>query len=268
MEIIDGKKIAGGILSGLKSRPTPKKFFAVFFVGNDPASLSFVRQKEKTARELGVDFRVYKYAEDTTNDKLRKEVSKIVLSKKCGGAIVQLPLPAHLNKHYILNVIPREKDVDVLGERALGAFYTERNPILPPPVQVVKKILEVKSVNLQEATVTVVGLGLLVGKPIVTWLAGKVKELYALDSKSDLAILKQADLVITGIGKAGVIRADMLKGGAGIIDFGYDEHGESMKGDFDDLSSSSLSFYTPTPGGTGPILVAELFENFYDLNGF
>ena len=173
----------------------------------------------------------------------------------------------------MLNAIPREKDVDVLGERALGAFYTGRNPVMPPPVGVVQTILSIFDFQLSTARVAVVGLGFLIGKPIAEWLKGKTKELYCLDEKSDLGILKEADLVISGIGKPGLIKPDMLKNGAGAIDFGYAKgpNGELL-GDLDisnfqlPTNNLQLSFYTPTPGGTGPIVVALLFRNFYALS--
>ena len=275
MQIIDGKQIAGEILERLKTLPKPGKFLAGVLVeatrstdstgspqassGQESASASFLKRKEKTAKELGIDFRLYRFPVDITNDALREEVGKIAAHKTCGAVIVQLPLPEQINRHYILNAIPREKDVDVLGERALGAFYTGRNPVLPPPAGVVKAIIE----NLR---VVVVGRGLLVGRPVALWLMGQVRELIVLGRNADLSILKEADLVISGVGKAGIIKPDMLKPEAGVIDFGYD----SGRGDFDSqllaASSQQPTFYTPTPGGTGPILVAKLMENFYVLN--
>jgi methylenetetrahydrofolate dehydrogenase (NADP+)/methenyltetrahydrofolate cyclohydrolase len=238
---------------------------AAVLVGEDPASISFLKQKEKTAKELGVDFRLYKFPKEIKNDPLREEVLKISKHKTCGGVVVQLPLPEHLNKHYILNVIPREKDVDVLGERALGAFYTGRNPVLPPALGAVEKILKALDVRCEMFKVAVVGAGFLVGKVIVTWLLGKVRELYVLDRGSDFKILKEVDIVITGVGEAGLINVSMLKPGALVIDFGYDRG----RGDFDSersqTNNGSLAF-TPTPGGTGPILVLKIFENFYSLN--
>lgn len=142
---------------------------------------------------------------------------------------------------------------------------------------------------LKNKAVAVVGKGFLVGKPIIEWLKGnpsagsgqKCQTLLIFDSKSDLKNLKKADLVITGVGKANLIKPEMLKSGAGVIDFGYDlievksEKGKvesKITGDFDafelELSTFNfqLSWYTPTPGGTGPILVAEIFKNFYKLN--
>ena len=270
--IINGQKIAREIIEDLKKLSSPKKFLAAFLAGSDPASLSFLKQKEKIAKELGIDFRLYQFPAEIKNDELRKEVLKTVQHKTCGGAIVQLPLPKHINKHYILNVIPREKDIDVLGERALGAFYTGRNPVLPPAVGVVEKILQNTKyvpVGIQNTRVAVVGLGFLVGQPIATWLTGKCSEIYLLDEGSDLSILKQADLVISGVGKSGLIKPEMLKQGAGVIDFGYGMIDGKISGDLDNQIQNTkyeiLSFYTPTPGGTGPILVAQLFENFYRL---
>jgi len=280
MDSIDGKKIAEEIIKKLKSQPKPEKILAAILLGQNPACLSFLKQKTKISQALGADFRIYNFPESIKNDDLRKEVNKIASLKKVGGVIVQLPLPNHLNPQYVLNVIPREKDIDVLGERGLGAFYNGRNPVLPPSVGVVIEIIENCKLKIENLRVAVVGLGFLVGKPIAVWLTSnsstklgaRCPEIYLLDQGSDFEILKQADLVISGVGKARLIKPEMLKNDASIIDFGYDIVDEKIYGDFDysQLSNSpipqSTNFYTPTPSGTGPILVAKLFENFYKLN--
>ena len=273
--IIDGKKIAQGIMGELKKLSNNNKFLAAVLVGSDPASESFLRQKEKVAKELGVDFRIFKFSENVLEDDLRGEVSKILAHKTCGGVIVQLPLPSAIDPQYVLNAIPREKDVDVLGERALGAFYAGRNPVLPPAVGVVEKILSTLNFSPSTSSVAVIGLGALVGKPISLYLERKCRNLYLLRRGSDFSILKKADLVISGAGSPGIITPDMLKDNAIVIDFGYGKRqmADSKKqvvGDFNPLSSvisRKLSVsYTPTPGGTGPILVASLLRNFYILN--
>lgn len=269
--IVDGKKLAKEIISELKALPRPKKFWGAALVGEDPASVSFLRQKEKTAKELGVDFRLYKFTEKISQDELRREILKIASHKTCGGVIVQLPLPKHIDPQYVLNAIPREKDVDVLGERALGAFYANRNPVLPPAVATVNLVLKTLNFKLEGASVAVIGLGNLVGKPISLWLGRKCKNLYLLRRGSDFSILNQADLVITGTGSPGLIKPEALKENTLVIDFGYgkNETGK-ISGDFNPLSSvvnsQLLVNYTSTPGGTGPILVASLLKNFYTLN--
>lgn len=273
MQIIDGKQIAQEIINKLKSLPIPKKIFAAILVGENPVSENFLKQKEKIAKELGIDFRLYKFSVDLKNDDLRKEVGKIALMKKVGGVIIQLPLPEHINRYYILNTIPRNKDIDVLGERALGAFYTGRNIILPPAVGVICEIIENYKLKIENLCIAVVGAGFLVGKPIAVWFMNqKVKELKIFEKDSNLLDLKNYDLVISGVGKVGLIKLEMLKDGASIIDFGYsiNENGK-ISGDFEinqliNQLTNQSSFYTPTPGGTGPILVAKVFENFYNLN--
>jgi len=271
--IIDGRKIASEIIEELKKRPKPKKFLGVFLIGEDSASVSFIKQKEKTANELGIDFRIYKFPTNLKQDALRKEVLKISQHKTCGGVIIQLPLPEHINKHYILNVIPREKDIDVLGERALGAFYTGRNPILPPVVGVVETIIHNSKFEIQNSKAVVIGRGLLVGKPIALWLMDKVAELSIFTSQTEnlKEKLKNFDIIISGVGKANLFSSNNVKNGALVIDFGYEFKDEKIFGDFNppplEIRNSKLEIsYTPTPGGTGPILVAKLFENFYKLN--
>ncbi|MBI1838981.1 MAG: bifunctional 5,10-methylenetetrahydrofolate dehydrogenase/5,10-methenyltetrahydrofolate cyclohydrolase [Candidatus Colwellbacteria bacterium] len=270
MQKILGKEISKDIVKKLKSFPVPNKILAAVLIGNDPTSISFLAEKEKIAKELGVDFRVYDFPEDSSNDDLRKKIGKLARQGSVGGVIVQLPLPEGVNKYYVVSAIPREKDVDVLGERALGAFYNDRNPVLPPAIEVVKELVQRTSFKLESAKVAVIGLGALVGKPISVWLIGKCAELYLLGRGSDLKVIQKADLVISGVGKAGIVNAGMMKAGAGIIDFGYYYFPDGgLSGDFaagDSEEMNKLSFYTPTPGGTGPILVAKLFENFFTLN--
>lgn len=269
MQIINGKAIAAELLEKLKALPVPKKFFAGIVIGDDPASESFQKLKQKTAARLGVDYRIYHLAPELGNDGLRKKIGRIGAQSTCGAVIVQFPLPAPLNKHYIANAIPHEKDPDVLSERSLGAFYANRNPALHPAAATVEEILLRTNFNPGEKKVAVVGPGFLIGKPVATWLTGRARDLYILDRGADFSILKTCDLVISGAGKIGLLTADMLREGAGVIDFSYSKNEEgNLVGDFDPSSpeTEKLSFYTPTPRGTGPILVAKLFENFYKLN--
>lgn len=272
MQKVSGAEIAQKIIEQLKSEPKPEKILAVILVSKNPSSISFIKQKEKIAKELNVDFRLYEFPEEIKNDDLRKEVLKISLLKKVGGVIVQLPLPEHINQHYILNVIPREKDIDVLGERALGAFYTDRNLVLPPAVGVVDAILTTCNLQLATFKVVVIGRGLLVGKPIAVWLLNKVAELTVFNSSTrDLRDkLKPADLIISGVGKVNLFSAEDLNENAMVIDFGYDMSSGKISGDFNYETNEANKLkairYTPTPRGTGPILVAKVFENFYRLN--
>lgn len=270
--IIDGKKISEDVLADLRKEQKQKNFFAAVLVGENQISESFVLQKEKIAKDVGIDFRIYRFQNEITQDKLREEILKIVKHKTCGGLIVQLPLPSHINSQYVMNVIPKEKDVDVLGERALGAFYAGRNFIFPPAVCVVEEIMNFQKIDLKGKKIAVVGLGVLVGRPISVWLEKKCiefgAEIYLLDKGGDLDVLKDADLIILGTGQANLINSEMIKSGAVVVDFGYGHINGKLCGDFDvknKIKNLDKIYYTPTPGGTGPILVTKLFQNFFTL---
>ena len=268
--IIDGKAISEEVLSRLRTRAKPVGFFGAALVGDDPASLNFLKQKEKVAKELGIDFRLYRLSADLPTDDLRAEIRRLAEPKSCGAFIVQLPLPENVNRHYVLNVIPKAKDVDCLGEQALGAFYTGRGKIAPPSVAVVEEIIkrELKE-DLRNLKAVVVGAGFLIGKPVGFWLQNRVGELVVLDAavRDVHSRLSDADIVISGAGSATLFSAEHLKEGALVIDFGFNRDAAGkIVGDFDPSAADGRGIrYTKTPGGTGPLLVAKLYENFYIL---
>ncbi len=259
--VIDGKKIAGQVIAELKKQPPPQKELAAILVGENAASASFLRQKEKIAKDLGVDFRLHNLSADLSQGELIVELNKLISSDQVGGFILQLPLPEKYDRDQVLAALPSEKDVDAL---------TGKGKTVPPAVLAVQDVLKESGFSLADKVVGVVGRGLLVGRPIAEWLSGKCREVMIFHTKTDLSRIADCDLVISGAGKAGLVKPDMLKPGAGVIDFGFDMVNGKISGDFDSsllVNSDQLpAFYTPTPGGTGPILVAELFKNFYTLN--
>lgn len=263
---VDGKKIAQDIIDKLKQLPKPSRMLVAVLIGDNQQSKSFLKQKERIADELEIPFHLYQFYDSILEDDLIKEIKKINNDPEIGGIIVQLPLPKHYDRDRILSAVDPKKDVDALTAES-------RLFVNPLPVEVVKDILSTLNFKLSTSVVAVVGKGFLIGKPIIEYFKDKCRELMVFDSKSDLSDLKNADLVITGVGKAGLLKSKMLKPGAAVIDFGYDLIDGKIKGDFDyqslEIRNSgigNLLFYTPTPGGTGSILVAEIFKNFYKLN--
>lgn len=260
---IDGRKIANKIIEDLKRADRPDKILAAVLVGDNAQSESFLKQKERMADLLDTPFHLYQFDQSIIEEDLIGEIKKIGSDNEVGGIIIQLPLPPHYNRDAVLAAVDPRKDIDALTPES-------REFVLPLPVEVVKDILKSVNYELKDKIVAVVGKGFLVGKPLIEYFRDKCEELLVFDSKSDLARLKKADLVITGVGKAGLIKPDMLKEGAGVIDFGYDITDGKILGDFDASNANSqmpnVSWYTPTPGGTGPVLVAEIFKNFYKLN--
>lgn len=270
MHIINGRKIAQEVIDGLKKLPKPNKTLVAVFVGDDLASVSFLKQKSKVAQDLGLEFKLEQFPETISEIDLKEKIKTIGEDPRVGGIIIQLPLPPKFDQSKIISLLNPKKDVDALTAGA---------KVLPLAVGVVKDVLEeamkyensTNIRNLKDRLVAVVGRGVLIGKPIAEWLSGKCHNVMVLHRGSDFSQLKSADLVVTGAGKAGLIKPEMLKAGAGVIDFGFDMVRGKIRGDFDSSSLTAIpstlypSFYTPTPGGTGPILVAELFKNFYKL---
>ena len=272
--IIDGKIIAQRIIEELKTKPGDwkGKFMGAMLVGEDPASANFLKQKEKVAKELGVGFRLYKAPLDVKTDDLRAEVGMLSRPKNCGGFLVQLPLPEQVNKHYVLNAVAKDKDVDCLSVQALGAFYTGRGKVAPPAVETVEEILKNQfgeGKSLRDLKFILIGAGFLIGKPVGFWLQNRAGEVTIYDSsvKNFHPNLKEADVIISGTGVPNLFSEKDLKEGALVIDFGFNKVGDKICGDFDPEGSEEKNIvYTKTPGGTGPVLVAKLYENFWKLN--
>ncbi|MCS7201000.1 MAG: bifunctional 5,10-methylenetetrahydrofolate dehydrogenase/5,10-methenyltetrahydrofolate cyclohydrolase [Patescibacteria group bacterium] len=265
--IIDGKKIAEEILGKLKEER--KKYedlkIAAFLIGKDESKISFLKIKEKFAKELEIDFRIYEIDESWGKRKIRKYISQILRHKTIQGAIFQLPLPSHLPAQYLLNSIPAKKDIDCLTSRLLGKFFTNSPLVLPPAVEVVREIFERNRVTVDDKTILIIGYGKLVGKPVAHYLANQKATVIIAQENTDLRkFLLNADIVISGVGKAGLV--NVCKEEAILIDFGYSFENGKIYGDIDfEKTKNIASLITPTPGGTGPILVAKLFENFLKL---
>jgi len=259
--IIDGSKIAEDILKGLRKQLPPTKEMAAVLVGDDDASFSFLRQKQRTAESLGVKFRLYQFEDSITQLALIKKLEDMSLDEKIGGIIVQLPLPVKFDRVAVLNSIVIRKDVDVLNG--------ETTKVLAPAAGALVHILREFKFDLVDKHAVVVGSGQLIGRPVINLLMKKTRRLTVLNRGGyDPQIVRTADLVVSGTGVPRLIRGEHLKQGAMVIDFGYGRDEEDqLTGDVDSKSALKVAgFFTPTPGGTGPIVVAMLFSNFYNLS--
>lgn len=268
--IIDGNAIADKIIAELQARPKPTGGRIVgILVGDNEASLSFLRQKSRTARDLGLSFVIKKLKPRASAEELAQKVVEISGAEDVLGAIVQLPIPDYKpeDTSRVLDAVPYEKDIDCLGERRSREFYADplAARIAPPAVGAVAAILqELGAKDLAGKAAVVYGYGRLVGKPVAAWLSARGAEVIVLRTTSTPAersmALKFADIVVTGVGERRIrITGEMIKPGAIAIDFGY-------PADCDAASIDAVGgFVTPTPGGTGPILVAELFRNLLKL---
>ncbi|MFL0362416.1 bifunctional methylenetetrahydrofolate dehydrogenase/methenyltetrahydrofolate cyclohydrolase FolD [Pseudobacillus sp. 179-B 2D1 NHS] len=269
--IIDGKAIAGDIRTELKKeiaelkekRITPG--LAVILVGEDQASHTYVRNKEKACAEVGIHSEIYRYPADLSEEALLQKVAELNEDPAIHGILVQLPLPAHLSEDKVIDAISPEKDVDGfhpvnVGKMAIGkeAFYS------CTPYGIIK-MLERENISLEGKHVVVVGRSNIVGKPAALLSLKESATVTVCHSRTkDLSVFtKQADVVIAAVGKAKFLKKDDFKPGAIIIDVGMnrDENGK-LCGDVDFESAKEIAgAITPVPGGVGPMTITMLLYN-------
>ena len=236
----------------------------IILVGKDKASLSYVRRKGEKAKESGIDFALYEFGDTITQEELLAKMNEITGEGLLTGLIVQLPLPAHIHTRTVLQAVPPKIDVDCLTEENLGKLVVKTNYLVPPTAGAVMSILKNLRVDLVGSEITIVGTGLLVGKPLVIMLMNEnasvtTCNIYTKDIKARCLSSK---IIITGVGKKDLIRADMVCEGAIVISAGVEFVEGRAHGDICmEEMLKEAAYVTPTPGGIGPITVARLLEN-------
>lgn len=265
--LIDGKKIAGEILSEVKSEVAKLPFVPVFcdvLVGGDPASKQYVGMKARAAEKLGFRFRTADYPASITTDRLISEIKKIGKEPNMCGMIVQLPLPQHLDKQAVLDSIDPKIDVDCTGKVNTDLFYAGNAYVEFPTATAVMELLDSIKQDLSHKKCLVVGFGQLVGRPVSFLLEQRGLHVDVARSKTEniLELIKNADVVISAVGKSKLITGDKIKPGAIIIDAGTSESDGGIVGDVDLESVKNVAgFVSPVPGGVGPVTVAKLLLN-------
>jgi methylenetetrahydrofolate dehydrogenase (NADP+)/methenyltetrahydrofolate cyclohydrolase len=261
--IMDGRALSKKIFNSLAeeiSRSKKKLRLAAVLVGRDPASLVFLKYKEKACQKVGADFKLYSFPESISQDELAEEIKSISADSNNSGVIIQLPLPKNIEAQKILDVVPVGKDVDALASGA---------KLRPPVLQGIIELFKEYKIEIKGKQVAVLGQGKLVGQPAALWAKDQGAEVTVIDSATSNAseITKKADILICGTGRPGIVKGDMVKEGAIIIDAGTAEQGQGLLGDVD-FSSVALKagFITPVPGGVGPMTIAGVIKNLVILN--
>lgn len=268
-KILDGKKLSEKTLFKLKKEAKNLNLkLAVVLVGRNPVSQIFVNQKRKACQRVGIDFQLFKFSSKINNLKLKEKVIKIAKKPDVSGLIIQLPLPRNIKTQEILNLVPEEKDIDVLSEENLGKFYQSSLLILPPTIAAIRHILKNYRIRIKGKNIVLVGGGRLVGKPLTIWLL-REKATFSVVNKftKDISLFtKKADILISGAGKPNLIKGKMVKENVVVIDCGTSKVKGKIKGDVDFNSvSKKASYITPVPGGVGPVTVAMLLSNLVKM---
>ncbi len=270
-KIIDGKEEALKIqalvakeieISGLKPGLT------VVLVGNDPASEVYVRNKDKAAKEVGIDAKTINLAVETSQNELLAKIDELNNDKKVHGILVQLPLPEHIDEKAVINAISPDKDVDGFHVINAGRAFTGQDALVPCTplgcIILLKNILG----DLTGLNAVVVGRSNIVGKPMANLLLGENCTVTIAHSKTkDLPeVCRRADIIVAAVGKPKMITGDWVKQGAVVIDVGINrimiDGQPKLVGDVDFESASlKAAAITPVPGGVGPMTIACLLKN-------
>lgn len=236
---------------------------AVIIVGSDPVTERFVTAKEQFARDVGITLVRHTFDVDVSEEVLSHALETLAQDISINAIIVQLPLPHSMNASKLLNMIPIHKDADMLSALSLTKFRSEESTILPPVAGAVQAILEEYGVSVLEKDVLVLGHGKLVGAPVALLMRHNHAHVTVVDQPiADLSrMTKDAEVIVSGVGTPGLITKDMITPGVVLIDAGTSESGGKIVGDIDAACALYASVMTPSPGGVGPVTVAQLCKN-------
>ena len=269
--IIDGKELARKTREKLKIECDNLKKegilpkLAVIMVGDDKAAKIYVKNKSKACPEIGIKFEEYFLGNDIKQEELIELIQKLNLDKSINGILLQSPIPKSLDINEAFRIILPEKDVDGFNPINVGKLCLNQETFVSCTPYGIMKMFEEYDIDLTGKNVTILGRSNIVGKPLIQCCLNKNATVTVCHSKTkDLKEhTKNADIVISAIGKAKFVTADMIKDGAVVIDVGInrDESGKIV-GDVDfEKVSSKASYITPVPGGVGPMTIAMLMNN-------
>ena len=272
MQLIDGKSLAKKVqatvateVAQLKQEKNIVPGLAVILIGDDPASHAYVKMKAKACENVGFYSITHNMPDTISQDEIIATIEMMNNNPRIDGILVQLPLPKHVDTDKILEVIDPKKDVDGFHAYNVGRLVTGLDSFVACTPLGVMKMFEEYNIDLRGQDVCVVGASNIVGKPMASLLLNAeatvtITHIYTKDLKAHTS---KADIVVVGVGVPGLIKADMVKEGAIVIDIGINriEDG-SLVGDVDFKNvSPKCSYITPVPGGVGPMTIAMLLSN-------
>lgn len=270
-QLIDGKLLAQKTREKLKREVEDLKAInivpklAVILVGNDPASKVYVRNKSKACQEVGIEYEEILLDENTTMDKLLSIIKKLNDRKDINGILLQSPIPKGLNIQEAFNLIDYRKDVDGFNPINIGKLLTGQDCFISCTPFGIMKMFEEYNINLTGKNAVVIGRSNIVGKPMAQCLLNKNATVTICHSKTKNIgkITKNADIIVSAVGKINMVTKEMVKPGAVVIDVGMNRNEEGkLVGDVDFENVSKVSSYiTPVPGGVGPMTIAMLLNN-------
>ena len=269
--IIDGKREAETVkneikkeISAIKLKTSKEPSLTVILIGDYAPSIIYVKNKEKSALEVGIKSEVIKYPKDVSEKEILKKIDDLNKNEKISGILVQLPLPAHISKEKIINAIIPSKDVDGFNPINVGNLSSGFNSIVPCTPLGCLLLIKKMETNLSGKHAVIIGRSNLNGKPMAQLLLKENCTVTIVHSKTknlQNECLK-ADILVAAVGVPELVKKNWVKKGAVVIDVGINKVGDKIVGDvsFDELKDD-VKAITPVPGGVGPMTIACLLKN-------
>jgi len=270
--ILDGKKISKQILDDLTielSKLDKKPSLTVILAGEDPASEIYVRNKKKTADKIGITSNIIKYPDTVSENELIAKIEELNKDDSVNAILVQLPLPKHINSKNVIQAILPQKDVDGLTPQNIGMISAGLIPFAYPCTpKGVLRLLDEYNIELAGKHVVIVGRSNLVGRPLSQMVLNKNATVTVCHSytKNLSDITKTADILISAVGVNNIVKKEMVKKNSVVVDVGIVKVDGKNCGDVDfEKVSEVVGFISPVPGGVGPMTIASLMENTFEL---
>ncbi len=263
---LSGKEPAEALILSVKERAAKlgrKPKFAIILVGEDKASQLYVSMKIKKAETAGIGAVLHELPGTASENELLELVDKLNEDDSVDGFIVQAPLPEQIDSMKVMEKIKPEKDIDGWTSANMGKMFIGADSFLPATPAGVMKMLEYYKVPMEGRHAVVIGRSTVVGRPLAILLLRKNATVTVCHSKTEnlSEIIQTADILISAVGKPGLVKGDMVKEGATVIDVGTTKVGDKMKGDVEFDEVIKKADCSPVPGGVGPMTVAMLLNN-------
>ena len=269
-KLLDGAAMALEVEKELKQRVDALREknvvpgLCVILVGNDPASQTYVANKEKACARLGIHSHTVRMGEETTQAELEAEIEKANHDESIHGILVQLPLPAHLDEHRALALIRPEKDVDGFHAVNMGRLARGEDCVVACTPKGALHMLKAAGVPIAGKNAVVIGRSNIVGKPMALLLLQENATVTICHSRTEnlAEYTRRADILVAAVGKPRFVTADMVKEGAAVLDVGINRVDGKLCGDVDfETVKEKAGWISPVPGGVGKMTIAMLMEN-------
>ncbi|ULG72720.1 bifunctional methylenetetrahydrofolate dehydrogenase/methenyltetrahydrofolate cyclohydrolase FolD [Macrococcus brunensis] len=269
-KVLDGKAIAQEYRAGLQKEVEKLKAqgttpnLTVILVGNDGASQSYVNNKKKSAEKIGMSSEIVKMDETATEEEVLAEIKRLNEDPSVHGILVQVPLPKQISEAKVLEAIDPKKDVDGFNPINIGRLYAGMETFIPCTPLGIMEILKNADIDLTGKEVAVIGRSHIVGQPVAKLLTNENATVTLLHSRSTnmKEALKRSDVIVSAVGKPGLVTKDDVKPGAVIVDVGNTVVDGKLTGDvkYDEVSEVADAI-TPVPGGVGPLTITMVLNN-------